>query len=388
MGLMDKFKNLFTDEEFEDEEDELDEPVKIKEVKKEESKKDKLPTFMREKIEKEEQNKKSKDDDVKISDFEIDKDMISHIDLRDTKFEKPDVNVESNNIKDNSFKFPIDFDDDNFSDKSRVSRQSRKSKSELTNDSLQSKSLVSKSKLHKEEKKDVKVAELYKDKREDVKEDVKRFQATPIISPIYGVLDKNYRKEEIRPVNGDNYELSRPSKNIDFDSVRKKAFGSNSDSSDVADNTLVDDIKNNMMCENCDYFRKAKSCKKNLDEDNLMYDALCERNDSDDITLDEATENYFDYGVEYEKTPDVDSYQVDDDVDDEVKIVNHDEEINRPKKTKKNTVPPVKSSINLLSTLKKSMGDEEQEGEEPKKNLELTDDLFNLIDSMYDEGNE
>ena len=53
MGLMDKFKNLFTDEE----EIEEEETVKIKEVKKEETKEHKLPTFMREKIEKEEKTK-------------------------------------------------------------------------------------------------------------------------------------------------------------------------------------------------------------------------------------------------------------------------------------------------------------------------------------------
>ena len=51
MGLMDKFKNLFTDEEI-IEEDDVD-TVEIKEVKKEEEV-NKLPTFMREKIEKEE----------------------------------------------------------------------------------------------------------------------------------------------------------------------------------------------------------------------------------------------------------------------------------------------------------------------------------------------
>lgn len=54
MGLMDKFKNLFTDEEIVDEEDE-NESIEIKEIKKEEE--HKLPTFMREKIEREQQEK-------------------------------------------------------------------------------------------------------------------------------------------------------------------------------------------------------------------------------------------------------------------------------------------------------------------------------------------
>ena len=58
MGLMDKFKNLFTDEEIiDDEEDEIVDSVEIKEVKKEDTP-PKLPTFMREKIEKEERRGK------------------------------------------------------------------------------------------------------------------------------------------------------------------------------------------------------------------------------------------------------------------------------------------------------------------------------------------
>ena len=79
-------------------------------------------------------------------------------------------------------------------------------------------------------------------------------------------------------------------------------------------------------------------------------------------------------GVEYEKQPE--SYR------EEVKVNNFEEE-----NTKKE-IPPVKSSINLLSTLKKSMGDDVDSQPKKEENLELTDDLFNLIDSMYDERNE
>ena len=66
--------------------------------------------------------------------------------------------------------------------------------------------------------------------------------------------------------------------------------------------------------------------------------------------------------------------------DSEEKIV-----VNNSEEKTIRSIPPVKSSINLLSTLKKSMGEEIQP---EKKNLELTDDLFNLIDSMYDERND
>ena len=106
-----------------------------------------------------------------------------------------------------------------------------------------------------------------------------------------------------------------------------------------------------------------------------------------DITLDEATENYYDYGVEYEKVQEPPKKSN----EDEVKIVDHTKNTEHNNR-EKNKIPPVKSSINLLSTLKKSMGDEETgnntKEETNKKDLELTDDLFNLIDSMYDEGKD
>lgn len=379
---MDKFKNLFTDEvEFDDDDDddEMEEPVKIKEVKKEKNDKDKLPTFMREKIKKEEKKEKEKVDD-EIADFKIGKDDTLDVENGELDSISEDV-VKKEEKKDNKFKFPIEFEENDFTDISRVSRQSRNKNHDMLNDThdIQHTKEDIKTPQKKEIKKEVKVAELYKDKKEEFNKDMKKFQATPIISPIYGVLDKNYRQDEIE-TRGDNYEINRPSKNIDFDSVRKKAYG----------NKLEEDINNNLICENCDYYKNAKTCKKDIDKDNLMYEALCEKKEDKDITLDEALENYYDYGVEYEKTTEVDSFPLDE--GEEVKIVNHDveEEIIEEPKSKKNSVPPVKSSINMLSTLKKSMGDEEEatKEESQEKNLELTDDLFNLIDSMYDEGNE
>ena len=365
---MDKFKNLFTDEEFEEDED-FDEPVKIKEVKKEEPKKDKLPTFMREKLEKEEKKVEKAD----IPDFKINQDSV----VDDVNIDIDKVKFDSVEKYDNDFKFPIDLEESDFTEISRVSRQARTNMQQDVEKYDPKEEQVKKASQKVHSKKEVKVAELYKDKKDDLKEDIKKFQATPIISPIYGVLDKNYRKDEIE-TRGGNYEINRPSKTIDFDSVRKKAYGNNK---------LEEDIKNNLMCENCDYFKNAKTCKKDLDKDDLMYDALCEK--EDDITLDEAAENYYDYGVEYEKKVDIDSYEQLD--EEEVKIVNHEEEevSELPKAKKSHGVPPVKSSINLLSTLKKSAGDDEDvETESKGKDLELTDDLFNLIDSMYDEGNE
>ena len=373
MGLMDKFKNLFTDEEIiEEDEDE----VEIKEVKKEE--KNKLPTFMREKIEKEEKNKQQKN--IKDEDIEIEKEI---------KIEKisNDEEMEDEIVKETpTFKFPIEFTENDIAE-TRVSRQAMHSKNK-------EQAMITPKRIEKEiktphqipQKKELKVSEIYKDKKEEKKNDSKKFRATPIISPIYGIVDKNYDPEEIESSKGHNLADTRPSKNVDFDSVRKKAYGS-----------LSDEMKENLICENCEYLKGAKECKrKNKTTDELYYED--ERNtqleEYENITLDEATENYYDYGVEYQKKSqnyyepnEEESYYLDDNETEknDIKITNSLEEPEEKVKRNKE-IPPVKSSINLLSTLKKSMGDTEEE--KPKKDLDLTDDLFNLIDSMYDERND
>lgn len=375
MGLMDKFKNLFTDEEIiDDEEEEIEnESVKIKEIKNEKKKdENKLPTFMREKIAKEE-GKKEKENDF-VSDFSISRELKLNVSSDNSSTNASDLNLNNNNVKNSSFKFPIEFEENDFPSRSRASRHTNDNlkASVQGNGTVNASKALSNVKKELKPKKEKKVSELYKDKKE--KPVSKSFKATPIISPVYGVLDKNYRSDELQPNDGGNYEINRPSKSIDFDSVRKKAYGSVSVEED-------EELKDNSMCKDCEYLKKAKACKKKHKDDDLMYEAMCEKddveekNDYEDITLDEATENYYDYGVEYQKKPSND-----------VEISNYDdgeEEIINKKSNKE--IPPVKSSINLLSTLKKSMGDEE---ESENKDTELTDDLYNLIDSMYDEGDE
>ena len=380
MGLMDKFKNLFTDEEIIDEEEE-NESIEIKEIKKEEE--HKLPTFMREKIEREQQEKEQK----MTQKLEVPRE--ENIEIKELKVEEkvPEPVISKKIEEKSSFKFPMDLSDNDF-----IETRSRQSihGGERTRVPLKPKVEVQPKKevISVASRKEAKVSELYKEKKEEKKEE-RHFKATPIISPIYGVLDQNYTSGDIEKNKGDNLEHHRHSKNVDFDSVRKKAYGN-----------ITKEIKENLMCENCEYLKEAKECKKIKEEDSSNYEVLDEEEcryqseqentysnyddtikNYDNITLDEATENYYDYGVAYDKS----NYEPQ---EEDVKIVSHDEVREHPKKE----IPPVKSSINLLSTLKKSMGDEENtdsviKEEKKEKNLELTDDLFNLIDSMYDERN-
>jgi len=388
MGLFDKIKDLFTDEE-EIYEDEKDDIVKIKEIKKDDHVKketikepveNKLPTFMRERIEEEEKEKFKIEEPKEVKpDFSV----ASRVNTRINNNVYTEDTVEIPRKEENAFKFPVEFDDNDF-----VPSRTRKVAS--VHDFDEEEKLITKE-LKKEEplKKEKKVADLYKDKPE--KKEEHKFKATPIISPIYGVLDKNYSKDQIREADESSYEIRRNSvsKNIDFESVRKKAYGS-----------LADDIKDNLMCENCELLKEAKEEKKKKEvEDNLVYDILKDEEVEaqpvkEDITFGDATDNYYDYGVPYE-APVVSRRskrsEIEPEEKTEVKIVNSAEIEDKPVKKE---VPPVKSSINLLSTLRKSMGDENSEAveskntKEEKKDLELTDDLFNLIDSMYDERND
>lgn len=390
MGLFDKIKDLFTDEE-EYYEGEKDDVVKIKEIKKEDTPKkervkeveeNKLPTFMREKIEKEENEKIKIEESLENS--ERDFNISSRVNARINNNVYTEDTVEIPRKDEGSFKFPVEFDDSDF-----IPTRTRSVKS-VHNFEENNQPLPKETKKEEAVKVEKKVAELYKNKPD--KKEERKFKASPIISPIYGVLDKNYSKDQIKEADENSYELKRNSASrcVDFESVRKKAYGS-----------LTDDIKENLMCENCELLKEAKEEKRKRENaDNLVYDMLKddeieEQIINEDITFGDATENYYDYGVPYEapKVPKRSRVQ-DENLDkQEIKIVNTVEEDEKPLKKE---VPPVKSSINLLSTLKKSMGEEikpetvkeDVNTKKDKKDLELTDDLFSLIDSMYDERND
>ena len=177
MGILDKIKNLFTDEEeiIETQEIEVDEPVIETPPQ--------LPTFMREKIEKEEKQVNILEEAAKEEEVVSDRELASQ-------------NV--------GFKFPIAFDENDF---------------EVT--SYSSQNIV---KREKEVEKKKSVSELYNAKKDDKTKDKKHtFKPTPIISPVYGILDKNYKKEEVKAKKENAHDLKRTSKKVDFESAEKIA---------------------------------------------------------------------------------------------------------------------------------------------------------------------
>ena len=59
----------------------------------------------------------------------------------------------------------------------------------------------------------------YEQKKSEVKEEKKRFTPSPIISPVYGIRDKNFNIQDFAQ------KKKNKKKVIDVDSVRKKAYG-------------------------------------------------------------------------------------------------------------------------------------------------------------------
>lgn len=326
MKFLDKIKDLFSDEE---------EVVETKEVEIEESEEHKLPTFMRNKIEEEKQReeKSKRENQLKENDIISDRDIIK-------------------TRSGNNFSFPIDLDD-----------------TDLINTNTRSNQNV----LQKEKT----VSELYSRKEEPKP---KKFRPTPVISPVYGILDKNYTKDEVKVQDENSYEIQRPSRKIDFETVRNKAFGS-----------LTDDIKNN-LCENCELYQEVKITKnadKKRKEDNLLSDMT----EESDVSLGTAEENYFDFGVSYEPAKKEDktnntTINIDElEIKNDIKIVNHNVE-EKPAEKIEVKEPPKK--LEDTKEFEKISHDEEQATDILKDARDiplekLDNDIFNLIDSMYDE---
>lgn len=163
------------------------------------------------------------------------------------------------------------------------------------------------------------------------------FKPTPIISPIYGVLDKNYRKEEVidRKDKPSSY-VSR--KNADLDTVRRKAYGG------------LDPFEESYTSEN---IKTENNYEEDTEiEDNLLYDMTSDTKPVvDQVTIADAEEYFEDLGLEY----------------------NIDYKDNRYEKA---TGRRTSSNHNEI---KKEVITEDED-------TNLEDNLFDIIDSMYEEG--
>ena len=190
-------------------------------------------------------------------------------------------------------------------------------------------------------------------KEEPKKEEKKHFKPSPVVSPVYGILDKNYTVDDV--VEADKTkEFSFDKKIVDFDSVRNRAY-----------KELDEELEKTM---NNDIFY-------NLDEEEVKEDELQSEEPSVIITYDEIEENAPIEAEEVEfKIPEEEPHPVEvepivDNSIEEDEDISPDVKIEVPKRTRKN------KAVNLVE-------------ETEKKDKKEKDDLFNLIDNMYNEDEE
>lgn len=189
----------------------------------------------------------------------------------------------------------------------------------------------------------------YTEKKEVVEKE--KFKPSPVISPVYGILDKNYTAEA--EVKEDKYKsldhlfVEERKKTIDLDSVREKAFGE------------TKEIK--------------PALEKKEDEKDLLYDISTDDKPAvSNVTIGDAEEYFDDLGLEYNV-----------DYKDEEK-----EKVTRSTKNKE-LADEIEEEIKEKEDIKQIEEVEEPEVDEiqiPKEDLDDMEEknLYDLIDMMYD----
>lgn len=109
-----------------------------------------------------------------------------------------------------TFNFPMDLDDTIY-EKTTQSRVTREKKEEPVRE-VKINTYTSSTAYQKR---------TYPTEKINSSKEEKKFMPTPIISPIYGVLDKNYKKEELSYNNEKNLNIT---KKLNYDEVMKKAM--------------------------------------------------------------------------------------------------------------------------------------------------------------------
>ena len=325
MGLFDKLKNVFFEEE---------------EVEVEENEREDTPVA-------------KKIDVVETKKKELEKESSSN----KLEFEE-DKDVEKENVseKEKDFKFPMGFDDKDFEVEKTIEifgpiKEKEEVKEEIpevvsdeppVDEQIAEESYRYEEYRYEEPYKEEKYEEEpYKeDRRENYhklyegkdKEEKQGFTPSPIISPIYGILNKNYKKEEIVS-KSDLKKSETVIKKDDLDIVREKAYGD-----------LANDISSSIEEEIIDIEEEKPKEKKDL-----LYDLNDEESPTvKTVTVGDAEEYFNDLGLEYN-------------VDYKVEKAEDEEEEEKPKTTR---------------TEKLHIDDNDDEDDK---------NLFDLIDAMYED---
>ena len=283
MGVFEKLKNVFFEEEYV----EVEEPIrKPKKEKTTIAKKIDLPEMPKIKEEK------------TVREKELEEEVVERV-------EKKGLSDSSLSRSENRAKFPMTFEEDDFKIDSYPEQKEsilfesvpEKKPSIDYNDDINGFGNAYNDSSYIKSKEDNKIdytpAGLYEGG--DYKKEQKIFRPTPIISPIYGILDKNYKKEEI--VQKKEIRLSAASaKKVDLDSVREKAYG---DLANDITSSMLEEGKKRKSKEEIHEIKEEPSIEER-DSVNSLYDL----NDTEhpvvsNVTVGDAEEYFNDLGLEY-----------------------------------------------------------------------------------------
>lgn len=266
MGIIDKLKDILFDEEtveipiISDEEYESLKPKKNKKVPKVEKLED--------------------DDDIKITKLESlrkrskkEEEKIVEPSIEDTLFDMPKLKEEAEEeVRTSSFTFPV-FDDEELMESEpkrvktpEVSLSKRTSKLDDDLDSYRA-----------DERKNTYQRREYESRSYSDSDAPKKkpFTLSPIISPVYGILNENYTKEDIVSKQEKTFTRSSFDK-PNLDDVRKKAYG-----------TLEDDIESSLTNDFNDINSNFNEKKDDLDE-GISIDDLLASEEEEKIVVEEV----------------------------------------------------------------------------------------------------
>lgn len=186
---------------------------------------------------------------------------------------------------------------------------------------------------------------------EEKKDDKKSFRPSPVISPIYGVLDKNYSKEDVI----DRTEEIRKSisrEELSYDTVRRKAYG-----------TLEDELEDTLMNLN----------KRNMDAVDQLEEEI--------KNLENPKKHIEQLLDELEKTASLTVGDIEEAIKNDLSDPDDNDDIYAMDELEAMISGKAKSNI-------EEELEDTNEIETKVNDEDLENDLFNLIDSMYDEGDD
>ena len=261
MGLLEKVKNFFYEEDYDEEEEkeEIKKPIKPKKEK------------------------------IKVTELKEDK---------KEKIDRQDISERELFQAERTFNFPVDVEDEYYG----------------INEEKETKINKVEERVYKKPEPEYK-STMYSGIRDYSKTEVKeqpkqenRFKPTPVISPIYGIMDKNYKKEDIMI---DSAKEANASKKVDYDTVRKRAYSnvynkpepeedskgifynldeedSNEDDVKIIYNDVTFDEESNEEDENVTIGQKIEEYEEQ--QENFEDDTPYEEDDGEETEIDEESQ--------------------------------------------------------------------------------------------------